>query len=94
MTLNQALEKELKRGMSVIASVKDAPCQVCGDLTELRAGVCWDCKEKIETDMIEVWEIADPQHRWPYVYRGNDFRDVDEATVNAAQKIAEQFGKP
>ncbi len=90
MTLLQALSRELDRGMAVIAVVENAPCQVCDKTDELRAGTCFNCKDKIETDMIEVWEIANPLHRWPYVYRGK-FRDVGEADVQQFQKLTEDF---
>ena len=83
MTFDEALERELNRGHTIIGNTVDAPCHVCGTVTDLRAGACFDCKEKCETDMIEVWEIANPQNRWPYAWHSEPFADVSEEDAAA-----------
>jgi hypothetical protein len=94
LTIDEALRRELDRGMRIIAATKDAACNVCGQPRELRAGACFDCKDKVLTDMIEVWEIANPTHRWPYTWRGEPFEDVsDEQACAIVDAIDRRLGK-
>lgn len=69
MTIKQATAKEIaKHAEYIIPFMVIEECQLCHEKEELRAGVCWDCMPFAETDMKEVWEIANPAHRWPYVW--------------------------
>jgi len=90
MTLTQALEREMNRGTFVSAVTVEAVCKVCGKTDMLRADTCFDCKEKVETDLIEVWEIANPAHRWPYAYVSQPFSDVSEQDVRQIVKAVEK----
>jgi predicted amidophosphoribosyltransferase len=69
MTIKQAGDIEIARmAQYIIPPHIREDCNLCGAHTELRAGVCWACVDKAETDMQEVWEIRNPAHRWPYVW--------------------------
>jgi len=69
VTIKEATRREIdKHAEYIIPLYVEQECQLCHTLTELRAGVCWDCMPLAETDMKEVWEIANPVHRWPYVW--------------------------
>lgn len=90
MKLNEALDKELNRGMGIIAATADAKCNSCGATDELRAGACYDCKDLVETDMIDVWLVSDPSRRWPYSWRGERFIDISEADAAKLQSVISQ----
>ncbi len=67
MTLEDAFYKEIAREKKDVYAAKPSRCHVCGkDNEECRAGTCFNCAQKVETDMVEVWEIQNPQNRWPY----------------------------
>jgi len=88
MTLKEAFGKELGRGAHVTYVTEDAHCHVCGKMDMLRAGVCFECKEKVATDMKEVWELGHPKNRWPY--RWIDGEPV-ECTKEDAAAVQEFF---
>lgn len=87
MTLLEALGREMDRGMAIIASTQDASCHVCSAVKELRAGACFNCKELVATDMINVWVIAAPERRWPYSWRGEPFADITDSQAAQLQQL-------
>lgn len=68
LTLAEAFKIELD-ACPILYEAAPSTCHLCHRTTECRCGVCFDCKDLILTDRVEVWEIANPSHRWPYVYR-------------------------
>lgn len=90
MNFNQAYERELKRGKRVIFSSIDEPCRICGTVNELRIDVCFDCKEFVETDLIQAWDRRNPDNKWPYRWQGLP-REATEEQVRHAQQVAEQL---
>lgn len=93
MKLQEAMNKEFNRGMAIIGVTADAPCHVCAKAEELRAGTCFDCAEAdlVETDMIEVWEVAKPENRWPYAWHGEPFMGGTEQQAAQLQKAVTEL---
>ncbi|MBO0799786.1 MAG: hypothetical protein J2P31_13275 [Blastocatellia bacterium] len=92
MNLKEAMNKELKRGKRIIYAARPSECHVCHKTAECRAGACFDCKDLIETDMINVWEIANPANQWPYVWIDTAPEDVSEEDLIDINRFLEDMG--
>lgn len=93
MTLHEAYTREKARGRQVIYEAIEEECHLCHKSDELRAGVCFECMELVETDMIEAWDRKDPTNRWPYVWCGKPAGGITEEQVIEAQKLAEDMSR-
>jgi hypothetical protein len=69
MTIREAGQIEIETmSVYIVPPFIAEECNVCHNNDELRAGVCYSCSFKCETDMKEVWERDNVFHRWPYVW--------------------------
>jgi hypothetical protein len=87
VNIKQAYERELARGGMVIYEPIEEHCRICGiGPTEVRVGVCFDCKEFLETDMKMAWDRRHPENRWPYRWAGPP-RDVTPEEMRCLNDI-------
>lgn len=93
MTVGEAFTREMDRGLCVLASTVPDICHICHAIKELRVGVCFDCQNLVRTNMIEAWELANPENRWPYMYRGEPFDGVSDEAAAQAQAMIELLTK-
>lgn len=68
VNIHEAFEVEIAKS-PVIYSVPPSECHICKVVDECRIGVCYECRERVETDMVEVWDRFNPANKWPYEYR-------------------------
>lgn len=91
MTVTEAFACEMDRGLSVLANTVPAECHICHETKELRVGACFDCQQFVRTNLIEAWELANPDNRWPYAYRGEPFDGISEEIAAEAKAMVERL---
>jgi hypothetical protein len=67
MSITEAYQLELEETPLPAHLSLEQICHVCSKKDWCRGGVCRDCKDLVETDRNEVWQISKPENRWPYV---------------------------
>ena len=43
----------------------EGPCRICGNVEDLRFGVCFDCADYCKTDRSMAWDVRNPRNYWP-----------------------------
>jgi hypothetical protein len=87
MTLREAFARELDREKRAWFPPKLLTCRLCQLIDYRHAGVCFKCQHQVETDLVEVWEVAHPENRWPYVW--TDLSEEEKQKLEYAEEHKE-----
>lgn len=55
--------------MPYVSIDQTGPCKVCGQISDLRCGVCWGCAGKVSGEAVSatthrLWESENPRNEW------------------------------